>query len=403
MRDYILIVSDNRQTLNAVFKYVNTAFKLLIASTKEEAEELLKDQEYEISVVLLEEDVFGQDVFKVMADLQSVTYIPHYIVLIKERKPELITKIMQNGAFDCVVKPILAEELIQKIEGALRLKEIYNKISKNAEKMDMESKEKEVFQALLYEQLMKQRLKTDILDIQDTLDFAAMIQNHAEIDAVYEGKKLKERIRDRLFGKTKAKILIVEDEEDYQAYLSSMLMPIHDVVLAGNAVDGIHLAEKEEDLDVILLDIRMPYLDGTDAVALFKKKRPEAAIIMLTASEETLNIVRALREGASEYCIKPIIPEDLLSKIGKALEEKFYPKVIDEMVNEVQEKHISEHRRELMFEALCKKRKEEERPILLEELQLFFPKLNINRAQSKQFLPEKVLKEGVGRFLSSMI
>lgn len=395
-------MSDNRQTLNTIFKQVNTVFKLLIASTIEEATELLTDQEYEISAVLFEEGTFGKDALQILLDLQNITYVPHYIALINERQPNLIKKLMQSGAFDCVVKPILAEELIRKIEAASRLKGLYKKISQRAEKVTMLEKEKEVFESLLCEQLMKQRLKTDILDLQATVDFAAMIHDHAVIDAHYEGKKLKERVREKLLGKAQAKILIIEDEEDYQSYLKSLLSSTHEVLVADNAVDGVNIAEKEAHLDVIILDIRMPYMDGTEAVALLKKKRPEASIIMLTSSDEPTNIVRSLRDGASEYCIKPIIAEELLSKIGQILEEKFYPKVIDEMINEIQNKHISTERRESLFEELCQKRLSEQKQITVEELMIFFPKLDPKRFENERILnPDMILKKGISQFLNT--
>jgi CheY-like chemotaxis protein len=223
------------------------------------------------------------------------------------------------------------------------------------------------------------------------------------VDALYEGKKLKERVRDSLLGKSQAKILIIEDEVDYQQYLNALLSPTHEVLMANNAVDGISLAATTPDLDLVLLDIRMPYMDGTEAVFLLRKKCPDARIIMLTASDDTDNIIRSLRDGAYDYCIKPIIPEQLLSRVGQCLEEKFYPKVMDEMIKEIHVKHVSDQRRISLLEELCFKRKAEGKLISVQEILVFFPQLKTeSMSKTTSLHPDALLAVGIPSFIYSL-
>jgi len=122
----------------------------------------------------------------------------------------------------------------------------------------------------------------------------------------------------------KKKVLIIDDHEEIRELVSVTLRGTEfEVLKASGGRKGIQLA-REQKPDVILLDIIMPEIDGF-TVSNFIKQIPDTEdipIIFLSAKEtkEGLNI--ALKQGAVDYIIKPFSPNDLLTRLRRAIESK---------------------------------------------------------------------------------
>jgi DNA-binding NtrC family response regulator len=118
-------------------------------------------------------------------------------------------------------------------------------------------------------------------------------------------------------------ILIVEDEDVQRSLLEDLLRKEgFSAAGAGNGASAL-LVFKEQPIDIVLLDFKLPDTDGLTLLKQFKGINPEAEIIMITAYGSIENAVNALKSGASEYLTKPIDLEDLLFRIKK-IEEKRY-------------------------------------------------------------------------------
>ena len=116
-----------------------------------------------------------------------------------------------------------------------------------------------------------------------------------------------------------AKILYIDDELDNVELLSRRLTRKgHDVRGATAALEGLAIA-KEWQPDVILMDIKMPVMDGFEATTRLKADPATAAIpvIALTAHAMVEDRERALAAGANEYESKPVDFPNLLSKIDQ--------------------------------------------------------------------------------------
>lgn len=111
------------------------------------------------------------------------------------------------------------------------------------------------------------------------------------------------------------RILIVEDEPGISRMLQRGLMTQgYETTVADNGNDGLRLAV-EEDVDLVLLDIMLPGLDGRQILKRLRLKKPSIPVIMLTAKDETSSKVGALDEGADDYLTKPFALEELLARI----------------------------------------------------------------------------------------
>ena len=111
------------------------------------------------------------------------------------------------------------------------------------------------------------------------------------------------------------RILIVEDETAIVRFLKRGLNAHgHQVLSADNGEDGARLAV-EDSVDLVLLDISLPRLDGHEVLRRIRARRPELPVLMLTARDDLQNKVSALDSGADDYLTKPFIFEELLARI----------------------------------------------------------------------------------------
>jgi len=102
------------------------------------------------------------------------------------------------------------------------------------------------------------------------------------------------------------KLIIVDDDELILKSLSLTLSKEPDIEVLGTAIDGAHalaLCEKQTP-DVMLMDIRMPSVDGVAATRLIKQRYPNVRVMMLTTFDDKPNIQQALAAGADGYLLK---------------------------------------------------------------------------------------------------
>ena len=119
---------------------------------------------------------------------------------------------------------------------------------------------------------------------------------------------------------TGRKILIVEDDFSSRLYLNKILEKTGATLL--NAVDGkeaIEVTRKNPDIDIILMDIQLPVMDGYTSTRLIREFRDDIVIIAQTAYGLHGDKERLMDSGFNDYLIKPILSHTLLEKIGSFL------------------------------------------------------------------------------------
>lgn len=110
-------------------------------------------------------------------------------------------------------------------------------------------------------------------------------------------------------------ILIVEDEAGISRFLERGLNAHgHGVLCAFDGEEGARLAVQEP-VDLVLLDISLPRIDGREVLRRIRFRRPDLPVLMLTARDDTENKVGALDAGADDYLTKPFVFEELLARI----------------------------------------------------------------------------------------
>jgi len=113
------------------------------------------------------------------------------------------------------------------------------------------------------------------------------------------------------------KILLVDDHNLVREGFAQMLELEEDFVVAGQAANADSALEKALELkpDIILMDIKLPGVNGIEATRMIKSKLPETEVMILSMYDEEEYVREAVRAGATGYVLKDISQEDLLRNI----------------------------------------------------------------------------------------
>src|SRR4029077_3109269 len=114
------------------------------------------------------------------------------------------------------------------------------------------------------------------------------------------------------------RVILVDDDALVRAGLSMLLAGADDVRVVGEAADGSEVAAAvaEHQPDVVLMDIRMPGMDGLSATELLREREDSPEVIVLTTFEADDYVLRALRAGASGFLLKDTPPADIVRAVG---------------------------------------------------------------------------------------
>lgn len=113
------------------------------------------------------------------------------------------------------------------------------------------------------------------------------------------------------------RVLVVDDHPVVRAGIEALLSAAEDVTVAataGSGAEAVALAARLRP-DVVLMDLRMPEMDGDEATALILRQDPDARIVVLTTYESDDAILRAIGAGASGYLLKAAPEQELLAGI----------------------------------------------------------------------------------------
>ncbi|MED7925578.1 response regulator transcription factor [Nonomuraea sp. LP-02] len=115
------------------------------------------------------------------------------------------------------------------------------------------------------------------------------------------------------------KVLVVDDDAMVRAGLSMILGGVDDIAIVGEAADGAEVPPlvAEHRPDVVLMDIRMPAVDGLTATEALRATAAPPEVVVLTTFHADAQVLRALRAGAAGFLLKDIAPADLVQAIRK--------------------------------------------------------------------------------------
>jgi DNA-binding NtrC family response regulator len=111
------------------------------------------------------------------------------------------------------------------------------------------------------------------------------------------------------------KILLVDDETDFLEIMSKFLKRRKlSFEVAESCIKALDWISKDS-FDVVVMDVKMPGLDGLDCMVEMKKIRPELEFIILTGHSSLSSGLEGIKRGAFDYCLKPVNFEEILEMI----------------------------------------------------------------------------------------
>ncbi len=119
----------------------------------------------------------------------------------------------------------------------------------------------------------------------------------------------------------KIRVLIVDDEKQFTVNLARLLrLREYEASTAFNGFEAVEAVKAGGSFEVVILDVKMPGMDGIQTLEEIKKHAPDTEVIMLTGHATLDSGTRAMRRGAFDYLMKPCDIEDIVQKINEAVE-----------------------------------------------------------------------------------
>lgn len=123
-------------------------------------------------------------------------------------------------------------------------------------------------------------------------------------------------------GNSKGRILIVDDEETMRRSLGDILrLDGYHVQTASDGESALESLNRDT-FDLMLLDLKMPGMDGLEVLQMASKIAPDTCVILLTAHGSLESAIEALRRQAFDYLLKPSSPKQILQSVGGAIAQR---------------------------------------------------------------------------------
>ncbi len=126
------------------------------------------------------------------------------------------------------------------------------------------------------------------------------------------------------------KILIVDDDKLLQNSLDTILSEKYNTLIAGSGEEALRLLPGH-DIDLVLLDIRLPGINGIETLSRIRQLNGEAVVIMMTAYEDVKSVISSMKLGAFDYLVKPLDIEELDLIIERSLETLKLKREVEEL------------------------------------------------------------------------
>lgn len=122
---------------------------------------------------------------------------------------------------------------------------------------------------------------------------------------------------------TIAKVLLVDDEKGFVDTMMKRLSKREvEIIPAYDGQQALDLLEKDNHIEVVILDIKMPVMDGMEALSKIKARHPLVEVIMLTGHATVETGIEGMKMGAFDYLMKPCDTDELVGKVEEAAARK---------------------------------------------------------------------------------
>jgi DNA-binding NtrC family response regulator len=133
--------------------------------------------------------------------------------------------------------------------------------------------------------------------------------------------KYKKRGGEKIMESKKPRILVVDDERGIRESIALLLSSDYEVLTAPEGEAALRIVSENDDIDLAILDIKMPKMDGLQVLEGIKEINGDITVLMLTALKDINLAVESIKLGAYDYITKPFEADDLKKLIKQALDK----------------------------------------------------------------------------------
>ena len=140
-----------------------------------------------------------------------------------------------------------------------------------------------------------------------------------------------------------ANVLLVDDEVDFVETFSERLqMRNLEISKAFSGKEALKVLKKNQTIEVVILDVKMPEMDGIDALAEIKNRYPLVEVIMLSGHSTVESAIEGMKKGAFDYLMKPCDIDQIITKVGEAAAKKrqHEEKIIQARIKEITSRRV---------------------------------------------------------------
>jgi len=140
-----------------------------------------------------------------------------------------------------------------------------------------------------------------------------------------------------------ATVLLVDDEVEFvETFSERLMMRDLEISKAFSGEEALQVLETNTNIEVVILDVKMPGMDGIETLAEIKKRNPLVEVIMLSGHADIESAIDGMKQGAFDYLMKPCDMDQITAKVSEAVAKKrqHEEKIIQARIKEITSRHI---------------------------------------------------------------
>ena len=139
-----------------------------------------------------------------------------------------------------------------------------------------------------------------------------------------------------------ANVLLVDDESEFvETFSERLAMRNLSILEAFSGEEALQVLAKHQDIEVVILDVKMPGMNGVETLAEIKKTYPLVEVIMLSGHADVESAIDGMKQGAFDYLMKPCDMDQIIAKVTEAAAKKrdHEEKIIQARIKEITSRH----------------------------------------------------------------
>ena len=139
-----------------------------------------------------------------------------------------------------------------------------------------------------------------------------------------------------------ANVLLVDDEIEFvETFSERLVMRNLEISKAFSGEEALQVLDENKNIEVVILDVKMPGMDGIETLTEIKKKYPLVEVIMLSGHADVESAIDGMKQGAFDYLMKPCDIDQMIAKVTEAAAKKrqHEEKIIQARIKEITSRH----------------------------------------------------------------